>query len=401
MLQSNHLIDLKSGAPAVMNRLHLFAYLALLLLPATLRAEGAPPPLTPPPPPTIDAKAYILIDAESSAVIAEQHADDRLEPASLTKIMTAYITFQELARGALHLDDMVTISPEASKAEGSRMFAEGGSAIAVENLLKGMIIQSGNDASIALAERIAGSESAFADRMNQTAAQIVMTNTHFENSMGLPKPNHFASARDMALLTRALIKEFPEYYQWHSLKEFSYNNIKQPNRNRLLWIDPTVDGVKTGHTDGAGYCLVASALRNDMRLISVVMGAKSDSARASTNAELLSYGFRFYETRALFKAHTKLAEAHVWKGSESEVPLGVQRDFSVTFPRGQYDTLKASMEVDNNSTAPIQAGDKLGEVKVTRNGEVMAQQNLVALETIERGGLFKRLFDEIAMMIKK
>jgi D-alanyl-D-alanine carboxypeptidase (penicillin-binding protein 5/6) len=315
--------------------------------------------------------------------------------------MTAYITFQELARGALHLDDMVTISPEASKAEGSRMFAEGGSAIAVENLLKGMIIQSGNDASIALAERIAGSESAFADRMNQTAAQLGMTNTHFENSMGLPKPNHFASARDIALLTRALIKEFPEYYPWHALKEFSFNNIKQPNRNRLLWIDPTVDGVKTGHTDGAGYCLVASALRNDMRLISVVMGAKSDKARASTNAELLSYGFRFYETRPLFKAHTKLADAHLWKGSESQVPLGLQRDFSVTFPRGQYDTLKATMEVDNNSTAPVHVGDKLGEVKVVRNGEVMAQQNLIALETIERGGLFKRLFDEIAMMIKK
>ena len=378
------------------------AYFALSLLLSgpsmTLRAAELPQI---PPPPAIEARAYILMDAKSGRILAEQNADDRLEPASLTKIMTAYITFQELSRNGLQLDDMVTISPEASKAEGSRMFAEIGTAIAVENLLKGMIIQSGNDASIALAERIGGTESHFAKRMNDTAQSLGMTNTHYENSMGLPHPNHFASARDMALLTRALISEFPEYYKWHSIKEFTFNNIKQANRNRLLWQDPTVDGVKTGHTEGAGYCLVASAVRNDMRLISVVMGTKSDQARAATNAALLNYGFQFYESRTLYKAKTRLTEAQVWKGAESQVPAGLLSDFDVTFPRGQYETLKATMEVDNKSVAPVHAGDKLGTVKVMRNDEVIAQQDLVALESIERGGLFKRLFDEIAMMIKK
>ena len=378
------------------------AYFALSLLLSgpsmTLRAAELPQI---PPPPAIEARAYILMDAKSGRILAEQNADDRLEPASLTKIMTAYITFQELSRNGLQLDDMVTISPEASKAEGSRMFAEIGTAIAVENLLKGMIIQSGNDASIALAERIGGTESHFAKRMNDTAQSLGMTNTHYENSMGLPHPNHYASARDMALLTRALISEFPEYYKWHSIKEFTFNNIKQANRNRLLWQDPTVDGVKTGHTEGAGYCLVASAVRNDMRLISVVMGTKSDQARAATNAALLNYGFQFYESRTLYKAKTRLTEAQVWKGAESQVPAGLLSDFDVTFPRGQYETLKATMEVDNKSVAPVHAGDKLGTVKVMRNDEVIAQQDLVALESIERGGLFKRLFDEIAMMIKK
>lgn len=378
------------------------AYFALsLLLIAPLAAPRAAELPQIPPPPAIEARAYILMDAKSGRILAEQNADDRLEPASLTKIMTAYITFQELARNGLELDDMVTISPEASKAEGSRMFAEIGTAIAVENLLKGMIIQSGNDASIALAERISGTESHFAKRMNDTAQLLGMSNTHYENSMGLPNLNHFASARDMALLTRALISEFPEYYKWHSIKEFTFNNIKQANRNRLLWQDPTVDGVKTGHTEGAGYCLVASAVRNDMRLISVVMGTKSDQARAATNAALLNYGFQFYESRTLYKAKTRLTEAQVWKGAESQVPAGLLTDFDVTFPRGQYETLKATMEVDNKSVAPVHAGDRLGSVKVTRNDEVIAQQDLVALESIERGGIFKRLFDEIAMMIKK
>lgn len=376
-----------------------FALSLLLIAPAATLYAAELPQI--PPPPAIEARAFILMDAKSGRILAEQNADDRLEPASLTKIMTAYITFQELSRNGLQLDDMVTISPEASKAEGSRMFAEIGTAIAVENLLKGMIIQSGNDASIALAERIGGTEAHFAQRMNDTAQSLGMSNTHYENSMGLPHPNHYASARDMAILTRALINEYPEYYKWHSIKEFTFNNIKQANRNRLLWQDPTVDGVKTGHTDGAGYCLVASAVRNDMRLISVVMGTKSDQARAATNAALLNYGFQFYEARTLYKAKTRLTEAQVWKGAESQVPAGLLTDFDVTFPRGQYETLKATMEVDNKSVAPVHAGDRLGSVKVTRNDEVIAQQDLVALESVERGGLFKRLFDEIAMMIKK
>ena len=376
-----------------------FALILLLLAP--FNATQAADTLQIPPPPVIEARAYILMDAKSGNVLAEQNSDEPLEPASLTKIMTAYITFQELSKHSLELDDMVTISPEAAKSEGSRMFAETGSAIAIENLLKGMIIQSGNDASIALAERIGGTETNFAKRMNETAEALGMTHTHYENSMGLPNPNHYASARDMAILSRALINEFPDYYRWHSIKEFTYNNIKQQNRNRLLWQDPTVDGVKTGHTEGAGYCLVASSVRNDMRLISVVMGTKSDQARAATNAELLNYGFRWFESRTLYKAKTRLTEAQVWKGAESQVAAGLLEDFNVTFPRGQYDTLKATMEVDNKSVAPVHAGDKLGSVKVMRNDQVIAQQDLVALEDIERGGLFKRLFDEIAMMIKK
>ena len=352
-----------------------------------------------PPPPKIDAKAYILMDANSGRVIAEQNADEHLEPASLTKIMTAYITFGELSSGRLHTDDMATISQKAASAGGSRMFAESGSSVAVENLLKGMIIQSGNDASIALAERIASDEAAFAEIMNQTANKLGMKNTHYVNSMGLPNPNHYATARDIAILSRALITDYPEYYKWHSLKEFSYNNIKQPNRNKLLWQDPSVDGVKTGHTEGAGYCLAASALRDNMRLISVVMGTKSDKARASTNAELLNYGFKYFETRDIYKANTKITEARVWKGSQPMIPGGVIHDFYVTYPHGQYDTLKAGIEVNNKSVAPVKAGDKLGEVKVSLNGEVIAHQDLVALEPVEKGGIFRRMLDEISMLI--
>jgi len=377
----------------------LRSLLILLSFTATQAYSADPAPV--PAPPAIAAKAYILMDFNSGRILAESNADERLEPASLTKIMTAYITFQELAKGSLHVDDMVQISEKAWRAEGSRMFAETGASIAVENLLKGMIIQSGNDASIALAERIAGDESVFAELMNQNAQRLGMTNTHYVNSMGLPDPNHYASARDLAILTRSLIIEYPEYYKWHAIKEFVFNNIKQQNRNRLLWTDPSVDGVKTGHTDGAGYCLVASAIRNNMRLISVVMGTKADSARAAANAELLNYGFRFYETRQLYHAGEKLSEARVWKGAESLVPIGLNQDFSVTFPRGQYDNLKATMEISNSNVAPIQKGDKIGEAKIFFNGEVMAQQDLVALQSVEKAGIFKRLFDEIAMKIKK
>jgi D-alanyl-D-alanine carboxypeptidase (penicillin-binding protein 5/6) len=228
-----------------------------------------------------------------------------------------------------------------------------------------------------------------------------MTNTHYANSMGLPNPSHYSSARDVANLSRAMIRDFPNYYPWFSIKEFTYNKIKQPNRNRLLWQDATVDGIKTGHTEGAGYCLAASAVRNNMRLISVVMGTKSDKARAATNGELLNYGFKNFETRMIYKGQSKLTEAHVWKGTESLVPAGLKEDFYVTFPKGQYDALKATMEVVNKSVAPIKTGDPLGEVKVSYNNEIIAQDRLVALENVDKGGIFKRLFDELAMLIKK
>jgi D-alanyl-D-alanine carboxypeptidase (penicillin-binding protein 5/6) len=384
-------------------------FLALFLFSSTGMAADTPAPAAAPAPtaspipapPEIGAKAYILIDSNSGRVLAESNADQKLEPASLTKIMTAYVTFRELASGKLHLDDMVTVSEKAWRTEGSRMFAQVGAKIAVENLLKGMIVQSGNDASVALAEHIAGDEAVFAQMMNDHAKRLGMANTHYKNSMGLPDPEHYATARDLAVLTRAMIGEFPEYYKWHAIKEFVFNNIKQTNRNRLLWRDPTVDGVKTGHTEGAGYCLVTSAVRDGMRLIAVVLGTKSDNERANANQALLNYGFRFYETRQLYKANEKLAEARVWKGAESQVPAGLRQDFSVTFPRGQYANLKAGMEIATDNTAPIKQGDKLGVVKVMLNNEVAAQQDLVALQAVEEGGIFRRLFDQALMMFKK
>lgn len=398
MLQCRRPHDCRKGRSIVFQHPFRFILAALIVSAGTgVQAEnGAIPP-----PPPIAAAAYILIDANSGRVLAEQNADTQLEPASLTKMMTAYITFGELSQNRLQLDDMVTISAKATSAEGSRMFAEPDSSVAVENLIKGMIIQSGNDSSIALAERIGGDEVRFTERMNETARQLGMTQTHYVNSMGLPAPDHYTSARDVATLARALIREFPEYYKWHAIKEFTYNNIKQGNRNRLLWQDPTVDGIKTGHTKGAGYCLAASSVRDNMRLISVVMGAKSDKLRASSNADLLNYGFKHFETRQLYQGKIKLTEAHVWKGAESNIPAGLRQDFHVTFPRGQYDGLKASMEVDNKSIAPIDAGARLGEVKVTLNDQVIARDDLVALESVARGGLFKRLFDELAMLIKR
>ncbi|MGZ8217981.1 D-alanyl-D-alanine carboxypeptidase family protein [Methylomagnum sp.] len=375
-----------------------FCLLALFLFVRTGLAADAP---VIPAAPEVGAKAHILMDFNSGRVLAENNADQKLEPASLTKIMTAYVTFRELAKGNLHLDDMVTVSEKAWRTEGSRMFAQVGAKIAVENLLKGMIVQSGNDASVALAEHIAGDEAVFAQMMNENAKRLGMTNTHYKNSMGLPDPEHYATARDLAVLTRAMIAEFPEYYKWHAIKEFMFNNIKQINRNKLLWRDPTVDGVKTGHTEGAGYCLVTSAMRDGMRLVSVVLGTKSDNERANSNQALLNYGFRFYETRQLYKANEKLAEARVWKGAESKAPAGLRQDFAVTFPRGQYANLKAGMEIGTDATAPVKQGDKLGVVKVMYNNEVAAQQDLVALQAVEEGGIFRRLYDRVLMMFKK
>jgi D-alanyl-D-alanine carboxypeptidase (penicillin-binding protein 5/6) len=358
-------------------------------------------PVQIPAPPEVSAKAYILADHNSGRVLAESNADQRLEPASLTKIMTAYVIFRELAKGSLKLDTMVTVSEKAWRTEGSRMFAQVGAQISVENLLKGMIVQSGNDASVALAEHVAGDETVFAQVMNQNAERLGMKNTHYKNSMGLPDPEHYTTARDLLILTNALIEEFPEYYKWHSIKEFLFNGIKQTNRNRLLWIDSTVDGVKTGHTDGAGYCLVASALRDGMRLVSVVLNTKSDKERAQANQTLLNYGFHFYETKLLYKANEKLTEARIWKGEISMAEVGLMKDFYVTFPRGQYQSLKASMEVNNSTVAPVNQNDKLGSIKVVLNDQMIAQTDLVSLKPIPEGGLFRRAFDSLQLMFKK
>jgi len=354
-----------------------------------------------PPAPTIDASAYFLEDFHTGKVLAEGNADAKLAPASLTKIMTTYVVFRELSNGHLHLDDKVTISEKAWKTSGSRMFLELGNQVSIQDLLHGVIIQSGNDASVALAEHVAGDETTFADMMNQHAARLGMTNSHFQNSDGLPSPDHYTSARDLAILTTALIKEFPEYYRWFSQKEFTYNKITQQNRNKLLSRDESVDGVKTGFTDDAGYCLVASALRDDMRLISVVMGTKSAIARANENQALINYGFRFYESHRLYEGNKPLNEAKIWKGASKTIPLGISEDLYVIIPRRLYSDLKAEINVDENIIAPITEHSKLGSIRVTLKDALIIEKDLISLQAIENGNIFHRLVDSAMLMMEK
>ena len=377
----------------------LFLFFSLLFINFQVSAES--PELSTPSAPTIDAAAYILQDYHTGKVLAENNADAKLAPASLTKIMTVYVVFTELSNGHLHLEDMVTISEKAWKTSGSRMFIELGNQVKVEDLLKGVIIQSGNDASVALAEHVGGNEETFAEMMNQHAIRLGMANSHFKNSDGLPVEDHYTTARDLAILTTALIKEFPDYYRWFSQKEFTFNKITQQNRNKLLSRDESVDGVKTGFTDDAGYCLVASALREDMRLISVVMGAKSANARANENQTLLNYGFRFYESHRLYQGKMALNEVRVWKGASKTISLGLAEDIYVTIPRRQYKDLKAVINVDKKITAPVADGAKLGSVKVTLKDEVVINKDLVALKAVDQGNIFQRLSDSVMMMMEK
>ncbi|WP_394753650.1 D-alanyl-D-alanine carboxypeptidase family protein [Crenothrix sp.] len=351
--------------------------------------------------PTIAATSHILLDFHTGKVMAENNADAKLAPASLTKIMTTYVVFKEIESGRLHLDDVATVSEKAWKTSGSKMFVQVNDRVKVEDLLQGVIIQSGNDASVTLAEHVAGDEATFAQMMNQNAERLGMINTHFENSDGLPTENHYTTARDLSILTRALIKEFPQYYKWFSQKEFTYNKITQQNRNLLLSRDGTVDGVKTGHTEEAGYCLVASALRDDMRLISIVMGTKSQMARAVENQTLLNYGFRFFESHRLYEGKKALNEARIWKGQEKTLPLGLAEDLYVTVPRRHYQDLKAAVNVDKKILAPVKAGDKFGSVNVTLKGEVIANKDLIALKAVEKGSIFRRLTDSMLQMMDK
>jgi D-alanyl-D-alanine carboxypeptidase (penicillin-binding protein 5/6) len=380
-------------------KITLFLFFVLLINFFQAHAETAE--IATPPPPTIAASAYILQDFHTGRVLAENNADAKLAPASLTKIMTVYVVFRELANGHLHLDDMATISEKAWKTSGSRMFVDLGNQVRVEDLLKGVIIQSGNDASVALAEHVAGNEATFADMMNQHATRLGMTNSHFKNSDGLPMEDHYTSARDLAILTAALIREFPDYYRWFSQKEFTFNKITQHNRNQLLSRDESVDGVKTGFTDDAGYCLVASAIREDMRLISVVMGAKSANARANENQSLLNYGFRFFESHRLYEGKKPLNEARIWKGAHKTIPLGLAEDLYATIPRRQYGDLKGVITVDKKITAPVKEGTKLGSVKVTLKDQVINEKDLVALKTVEQGNIIQRLSDSVLMMMEK
>ncbi len=364
----------------------------LVATPAAWAADQAIPA-----PPQLAAKAYVLMDGASGQVLIENNGDERLPPASLTKLMTAYIATKEIQGGRIGENDMVTVSEHAWRTGGSRMFIQVGTQVSVSDLLHGIIIQSGNDASVAIAEHIAGSEDAFADMMNTTAQKLGMTNSHFMDATGLPNPDHYSSARDMAILARAIIYGEPTHYAIYAQKEFFWNNIKQPNRNLLLWRDKTVDGLKTGHTEEAGYCLVASALRDGQRMIAVVFGTASEQARAAETQKLLTYGFRFFETQTFYQKGAELAKAPVWKGATREVRAGLAEDLSMTLPRGQIKQLQASMTLNPQLVAPIAKGDVIGKVEVKLQDKVVHSADLIALDAVEEGGIFRRLWDSIRL----
>lgn len=371
------------------------SFVLLMVLMPVLPAMAQAPLI--PSPPQIGASSYILMDPRSGDIIMEGNSGERLPPASLTKMMTAYIVERELDEGRISLDDMVPVSVNAWKTEGSRTFVREGTQVKVEDLLKGVIIQSGNDASVALAEFIAGSEQAFTDIMNQQAQLLGMGDTHFANATGLPSPDHFSTAHDLAVLARAIINDYPDNYPIYAQKHFTYNNIRQPNRNSLLWRDPSVDGLKTGHTEEAGFCLVASAVRNDTRLIAVVMGTPSNNARAQEVQKMLNFGFRYYESRKLFSAGQELLNSRIWGGQADSLSLGVKDDVFVTIPRGSMDSLESVVDVDTVIKAPVSVGDELGQVRVSLDGKTVVDQPVLALQTVEEGGLFKRLWDAIKL----
>lgn len=354
-----------------------------------------------PSPPRLSAEAYVLMDADTGKVLVEHQADKRLAPASLTKMMTSYIISEEVEQGRLSEDDLVNISVKAWQKGGSKMFVREGTRVPLMDLLRGVIIQSGNDASIALAEHAAGSEEAFVDIMNQTAERMGMTNTQFLNATGWPAEGHYSSARDMSILARAVIQDHPEHYELYQEKYFSYNGINQANRNRLLFRDDTVDGLKTGHTEEAGYCLVASAVRRDMRLISVVMGTDSDDARAAETQKLLAYGFRYYQTQPIYAAGEALESARVWAGQSDQVVLSVADDIRLTIPRGAEQNLDAQLHIDEIIKAPITRGQELGNLTIDLDGERLVDVPLVAQEAVEEAGFFARLIDNIKLFFIK
>lgn len=366
-----------------------------LLLTLGLPAGAQP---TTPAPPELDAKGYLLVDFHTGKTLAELNADERLEPASLTKIMAAYTVFRELASERITLNDQVLVSERAWRTGGSKMFIEVGKQVSLEDLIKGMIIQSGNDASVALAEYVSGNVESFANLMNAHAERLGMTNSHFTNPHGLPDPELYTTARDMARVAVALIREFPEYYAWYSNLEFTYNGITQQNRNPLLRRDPTADGIKTGYTRAAGYCLVGSAKRDDMRLISVVMGSPSPKARAEASLALLNYGFRTYESHKLYPVGQPIQNLRVWFGEQERLPAGPERDVVATIPRGQYDRLSAHIEKTSEMNAPIAQGDRLGDVVVSMGDEEVTRIPLVSLQDLPKGGLLRQAKDSVLRM---
>ncbi len=367
--------------------------LLFLFLPARAFADV-------PPPPAVAAKAWLLYDLSSEQILASENANERFEPASLTKMMTAYLTFSALKQKSLTLDRVVPVSERAVKAAGSRMFIEPGHPVPVEELLRGMIVQSGNDACIALAEAIAGSEDMFAQMMNREAQRLGMKNTNFTNASGLPDPKHYSSAYDLTLLATSIIRDFPEYYPLYSLREYRYSNITQQNRNRLLWLDPNVDGMKTGYTENAGFCLIASAKRGARRLLSVVLGTNSDSARVQESQKLLNYGFQFYDSIKLYAKSQPVSSLEVLKGGANRVSAGFLYDFYVSVPRGLGDQVKADLISMQPLVAPIAVGQKVGIVKVTLQNRLMGEYSVVALDNVPIAGFFGRTWDGMRLWFK-
>jgi D-alanyl-D-alanine carboxypeptidase (penicillin-binding protein 5/6) len=373
--------------------LHRLFLLALLTLSSAAFAQSVPPP-------PVAARAWLLLDHGSNQPLAEQAADERVEPASLTKLMTAYLSFSALRQRRLSMDQMVPVSEKAWKAQGSRMFIEPNRPVTVKELLHGMIVQSGNDACIALAEAVAGSEEAFVVAMNREAQRLGLRNTKFMNATGLPDPQHYASARDLGLLAQAIIRDFPEYYPIYATKEYTYNKITQPNRNRLLWLDPTVDGVKTGHTESAGYCLIASSKRGPRRLIAVVLGTSSDNARAQEALKLLNHGFLAFDAVKLYDRNFALSRLKVFKGAQNVVKAGFAEDFVLSLPKGatlNKDAIKVELESRQPLLAPVQQGDRIATLKLTVNGKAWGEYPVVALEAVPIAGIFGRAWDSLKL----
>ena len=368
-----------------------------LVLAAASFAQS-PSPLVPPP--AIAARSFLLLDYHSRQTLAAQNASERVEPASLTKLMTAYLTFAALKQKRIEPAQTVPVSERAWKAEGSRMFIEPRKAVTVEELMRGMIVQSGNDACLALAELVGGSEEAFAKMMNEQAQRLGMKKTNFMNSTGLPNPQHYSTAQDLALLAIAIIRDFPEYHPLYAMKEYRYNNVTQANRNRLLWTDPTVDGMKTGYTENAGYCLIASARRGERRLLSVVLGAASEAARAAESQKLLNYGFQNYDSVKLYEKSQTVTSLPVWKGVINSVKAGFLNDLYVSLPKGQADKVKASLESRQPLLAPVATGQPIGVMKLTLDGKPYAEVPVVALENVALAGVFGRGWDSIRLLFK-
>ena len=349
--------------------------------------------------PKLNLDSYILLEANTNTVIAEFNSENQISPASMTKVMSGYVIADQIASGAISLDDKVLVSEKAWKTGGSKMFIEAGKRVSVRDLLSGIVIQSGNDATVAMAEYVAGSEEGFVDFMNAYASELGLSNTLFQNAVGWTDPNHFSSVNDLAQLTKALIANFPDHYATYKEKEFTFSDIRQLNRNKLLWRDDSVDGVKTGHTESAGYCLISSAKRNDMRLIAVVAGSPSENERLISSQRLLEYGFRFFATQKLISKDSEITTAKVWGGKMDEVALGTKEDILLTLPRSDFKNIKANYNFKNNIQAPISNGDVIGDIEFISDDRVVLSAPLVAIESVEAKGFFGRIWARIVFWI--